>query len=334
METRRSVIVEAAQLADELGYEVVAVPEGWGLDSTIVLTEIALATSRIRPMSAILSIWGRTAATIAMSSATLLDLSDGRYLLGLGVSTPAIVTGFHDVRYHRPAAELQRVIDEVRSLSAGNRASRSVPGDVRPLRLGLPVPHDLEIIVAAMGPRTRRVAALHGDGWYPVFIARDHFLDQAEELRRIRVDAGLDGDSFVTFSAPGIVAVDDDLDRARAVAASTLAWYVVAMGDNYARLLTEQGFGDEVQAVIAANPRPRPGESVVPAEADRLLDQFTIVATPDCADAVLREWDALGGITSVGIPPALPERLIFDLVRAAAPRLANVQHEVPPSEDI
>ena len=46
METRRDVIVRTAVLADELGYEIFAVPEGWGLDSTPVLTEIALRTSQ------------------------------------------------------------------------------------------------------------------------------------------------------------------------------------------------------------------------------------------------------------------------------------------------
>ena len=72
METRRDVIVRAAVLADELGYETFAVPEGWGLDSTPVLTEIALRTARIQVASAVLSVWGRTPATLAMTAATRL----------------------------------------------------------------------------------------------------------------------------------------------------------------------------------------------------------------------------------------------------------------------
>src|SRR5690349_17048657 len=78
METRRDVMVETARLADELGYELIAVPEGWGLDSTAVLTEIALATSRIRLVSGILSVWGRTPATLAMAAATLDQMSGGQ----------------------------------------------------------------------------------------------------------------------------------------------------------------------------------------------------------------------------------------------------------------
>jgi len=64
METRRDVIVRTAVLADELGYEIFAVPEGWGLDSAPVLTEIALRTARIRLASGVLSVWGRTPATL------------------------------------------------------------------------------------------------------------------------------------------------------------------------------------------------------------------------------------------------------------------------------
>jgi alkanesulfonate monooxygenase SsuD/methylene tetrahydromethanopterin reductase-like flavin-dependent oxidoreductase (luciferase family) len=69
IETRHDVIVRAAQLADELGYEAFAVPEGWGLDSTLLLTELALRTRRVTLVSAVLSVWGRSPATLAMTAA-------------------------------------------------------------------------------------------------------------------------------------------------------------------------------------------------------------------------------------------------------------------------
>ena len=77
METRRDVIVRTAALADELGYELFAVPEGWGLDSTPVLAEIAMHTARIKLASGVLSVWGRTPATLAMTAATLDQISGG-----------------------------------------------------------------------------------------------------------------------------------------------------------------------------------------------------------------------------------------------------------------
>ena len=49
METRRDVIVRAAALADQLGYELFVVPEGWGLDSTLgsVITGLAHRHSHV-----------------------------------------------------------------------------------------------------------------------------------------------------------------------------------------------------------------------------------------------------------------------------------------------
>src|SRR5690348_15344264 len=107
METRRDVIVRAAVLADQLGYEIFAVPEGWGLDSVPVLTEIALRTTRIQVASGILSVWGRTPATLAMTAATLHQVSGGRHVLGLGASTRALAEGFPDVPFEHPAEKLR-----------------------------------------------------------------------------------------------------------------------------------------------------------------------------------------------------------------------------------
>src|SRR5215831_8976226 len=138
METRRDVIVRAAMLADELGYEIFAVPEGWGLDSTPVLAEIALRTARIQLLSGVLSVWGRTPATLAMTAGTLHQVSGGRYVLGLGASTQALAEGFHDTPFERPAAKLRDVVTEVRALLAGRPAQLSRATAARPLRLGQP----------------------------------------------------------------------------------------------------------------------------------------------------------------------------------------------------
>ena len=318
----RDEIIECAILADELGYHVVAVPEAWGYDATLLLTEIALNTKQIRPMSCIVSIWGRTPATLAMNSATLLDISDGRYILGLGVSTPAIVDGFHDRPFRRPVSEMERVLAEVRNLMAGGRATITHETDERPLRLGLSVSHELDIVVAGMGPRLRRLAALEADGWAPVFLSREYASAQLDEIRRVRADAGLADEPFLPILPPGVT-VDPDVEGARAAAASNLAFYITAMGDNYSRLITEQGYGDEVEAVLAANPRPKPGQCVVPDELTRLWDDFLQVVPPEEAHDALAPWDDLGGVISVSPPPMTSKERMLDVVRAAAPLTAT-----------
>src|ERR1700722_20140964 len=183
METRRDVIVRTAVLADELGYEIISLPEGWGLDPAPVLTEIALRTSRIYLASGILSVWGRTPATLAMTAATLHQVCGGRYVLGLGASTKALVEGFHDTAFEHPAAKLRDVVTKVRALLAGQPARLDHAPAAFPLRLGQP-PAGLPISVAALGHHTTRVAAELGDGWIPALVARDRLPRWAAQLRQ------------------------------------------------------------------------------------------------------------------------------------------------------
>jgi alkanesulfonate monooxygenase SsuD/methylene tetrahydromethanopterin reductase-like flavin-dependent oxidoreductase (luciferase family) len=321
METRRDVIVRAARLADALGYETFALPEGWGLDSTAVLTEIALRTERIRLVSGVLSVWGRTPATLAMTAATLHQISAGRYILGLGASTKALVEGFHGVPFRRPAGRLRDVTGKVRTLLAGERAPLDRTPEARPLRLGQPAAPDLPIWVAAMGPRTVDVAAELADGWFPIMVARDHLMTRAPQLRRHREAAARPARPArpLTVAAGPMAVAGGDAAAARAVAANCIAWYVCAMGDVYARFVADQGYAAEVRAILAANPRPSPRRGVVPPAAQAVLDQLTVYGTSGEVRDRLEAWHEAADIVTIGLPPGLPWPDIEATLHAAAP---------------
>jgi len=318
METRYDVILRTAELADELGYEAFALPEGWGLDATLLLAEAASRTRRIKLVSGILSVWGRTPGTLAMTAATLHRLSGGRFVLGLGPSTRALAEGFHDVRFAHPADKLREVTTKVRALLAGERALLDATPGARPLRLGQPAAPELPIWLAAMGDRTVRVAAELADGWFPVFVARDQVADRARTLRKDREAAALRTGPLTVVAGPMTVATDDPAE-ARRISASCVAWYLSAMGDVYARFVSAQGYGGAVQAILDANPRPRPDGGVVPAEAQAVLDQLSAHGTPRQVRDQLAEWDGAVDLAMIGLPPGLPWATIEATLRAAAP---------------
>jgi alkanesulfonate monooxygenase SsuD/methylene tetrahydromethanopterin reductase-like flavin-dependent oxidoreductase (luciferase family) len=228
MEVRRDVIVRAATLADELGYEVFSVAEGWGLDSTILLAKLAVETRRITLMAGVLSVWGRTPATMAMTAATLHRLSGGRFVLGLGASTRQLAEGWHDVGYDRPAARLRTVTSRVRALLDGERATPSAVPSARALRLGQPPVPDLPIWVAATGERTIRVAADLADGWCPLYLRRDRVRELGADMSKRRTAA-----RPITVAAGPFTIVDSDVAAARAAAAASTAAYLAMMGDIY-----------------------------------------------------------------------------------------------------
>jgi alkanesulfonate monooxygenase SsuD/methylene tetrahydromethanopterin reductase-like flavin-dependent oxidoreductase (luciferase family) len=318
METRRDIIVRAAVLADELGYETFSVPEGWGLDSVPVLTEIALRTSLIQVVSGIMSVWGRTPATLAMTAATLHQVSTGRFVLGLGASTRALAEGFHDVPFEHPAARLRDAVTKVRALLDGQPAQLDHATSARPLRLGQPPAPEVPIWVAALGEHTTRVAAELGDGWTPFLVARDSLPAWRDQLNRLR-EATAPGAEPLTIATGPITAVGDDAGQARDIAASCTAWYLTAMGDVYARSVSSQGYATEVKEIIAANPRPSPRRGIVPADAQAVLGQVAACGTRDQVREQLEPWDDAADIVSIVLPPGVPWPAIEATLQAAAP---------------
>ncbi len=268
METRRPVMVRAARLADELGYDVFAVPEGWGLDSTAVLAEIALRTERIGLVSGVLSVWSRTPGTLAMTAATLDQISGGRYVLGLGASTAALTEGFHDVPFVHPADQLAHTLTPSARCSPVSRPACATTRHARPLRLGMAPAPTVPIWVAALGPRAVQVAAERADGWFPALVARDQLGALVAELAPV-AGTGNVRPRPLTVAAGPLAVVDEDSRAARDIAASCIAWYVSAMGNLYAESLTRQGYGAEVAEVRDANPRPSPGRAASPPQPRR-----------------------------------------------------------------
>jgi alkanesulfonate monooxygenase SsuD/methylene tetrahydromethanopterin reductase-like flavin-dependent oxidoreductase (luciferase family) len=309
METDRRLLVDAAVLADELGYEAVLIPEGWAWDATVVLAEIATRTEQIRIATGIASIWGRSAATLAMAAATLDDLSGGRFALGLGASTPILTERFHDMPFEEPAARLERTVSSVRGLLQGDRSP--VRSADRGLRLGVPPRPSIPIWVAALGPRATTVATAHADGWFPAFIPRDRLTEELDA-----VAARATGDPTV-MSGPAVAATADGLDG-RWVLEQLVGWYLTGMGDFYAERTARSGFADAVDALRRANPRPTPGGLVWPGVADPLLDQFGAHGDADDVAAALARWDALTDVVTVLVGPG-PRASVLATISAAAP---------------
>ena len=111
-----SEIADCAERAEALGYESVWVAEGHGGDQFAILAACALRTRRIRLGTAISSVFVRTAPTIAMSAATVDELSGGRFVLGLGSSHRVQVGPEHGVEYARPLARVRDTVAVVRTL--------------------------------------------------------------------------------------------------------------------------------------------------------------------------------------------------------------------------
>ncbi len=335
LETRREAILHLAATADRLGYHTLFLPETWSHDVTVVLAEAATCTRNIRLGSAVLGIWGRSAATIAMAASTLDTLSNGRFTLGLGVSTAQLAEGLHDVQFDVPITKLRQVVMQVRTLLNGDRVPLFVTPQARQLRLNLPSKPELPIYVAGLTNKTVRLTGELADGWLPFLFARDQLADGMTLLEKGMARRTHSGRRpRVCPVIPAVVT--EDPEEARRGAAWFVAFYLTSMGPFYPAVLKRQGFVKEVDAVLAANTTR--GSAVVPPEADALLEQLTVFGTPEAARARLARWHECGAdLPIVMLRPNLTnEQIRFELeaLRAepAASRLPASRPALPTAQ--
>src|SRR5881275_1000093 len=109
-------LVKLAQEAERLGFDSAWAAEAWGTDAVTVLSYVAATTTTLKVGSAIMQIPGRTPANAAMTAMTLDLMSGGRFLMGLGVSGPQVVEGWHGQPWGKPLAKTREYVEIVRAV--------------------------------------------------------------------------------------------------------------------------------------------------------------------------------------------------------------------------
>src|SRR5215210_5911660 len=177
-------LIELAQEAERLGYDSAWAAEAWGTDAVSVLAWLGATTSTIRIGSAILQIPARTPGNAVMTAATLDLMSGGRFLLGLGLSGPQVVEGWHGEPWGKPLTKTREYVEIVRTVLRRQTLEHEgsqyeIPyrgpgatGLGKPLKLmARPLRAEIPIYLAAMGPKNVALAAEIADGWLPLFLS-------------------------------------------------------------------------------------------------------------------------------------------------------------------
>jgi F420-dependent oxidoreductase-like protein len=204
----------------------------------------------------------------AMTAMTLDQLSGGRMLLGLGLSGPQVVEGWHGQPYGKPLGKTREYVEIVRQIFAREQPvvhqgeHYQVPyqgpdatGLGKPLKSILHGRANLPIYLAAIGPKNVELAAEIADGWLPIFFSPRHY----QEVFQPHVEAGFvkagGNKSLANFDiAPSVpVVVGNDVDRCRAVVKPFLALYVGGMGAKgknfYYDLVCRYGYADAAETI-------------------------------------------------------------------------------------
>jgi F420-dependent oxidoreductase-like protein len=236
----------ATQLVDEaerLGFDSVWTAESYGSDSLTPLAWWGSRTSKVRLGTSLCQLSARTPTAMGMAAITMDHLSEGRFVLGLGVSGPQVVEGWYGQSFLKPLARTREYVDVVRQVVA-RKAPVTNPGPHYPIPYqggtGLgkalkpivhPLRNEIPIILGAEGPKNVALAAEIADGWFPLF-----FSPRAMKSFEASLDEGFarpgarrSAEDFEVIAfAPTVIA--DDVEKAADGFRPFMALYVGGMG--------------------------------------------------------------------------------------------------------
>ncbi|HLZ22431.1 MAG TPA: LLM class F420-dependent oxidoreductase [Ktedonobacterales bacterium] len=298
--------------AERLGFDSIWTAEAYGSDGVTPLAWLGALTSRIKLGTGILQMPARTPANTAMTAATLDLLSGGRVLLGLGVSGPQVVEGWHGQPYGKPLVRTREYIEILRMIWAreqnleyqGQEYTIPIEGGTglgKPLRLTIhPLRKRIPIYLAAIGPKNIELAGEIADGWLPIF-----YSPARESLSLGPLDAGLakrTAEEPFDIAPSVTVVLGDDVDACRDMVRPMLALYIGGMGARgknfYNDLACRYGYEAAAKEIqdLYLDGKKKAAAAAVP---DSLVDEVALCGPKERIAELLAPWKTARATTLI-----------------------------------
>jgi F420-dependent oxidoreductase-like protein len=314
---RIHIPIDQIKHAESLGYDSCWTAEAYGSDAVTVATWVLAQTEKIRVGTAIMQMPARTPAMAAMTAMSLAQMSDNRFIVGLGASGPQVIEGWHGVPYGKPIARTKEYIQIMRKIMAREgpvefegkvyqmpNKSEGTTGFGKPLKSILEANNDIPIYTASITPAGLRCAAEVADGVFPVWMDPDKYSIFADDFNTGFEKAG-NGKGLKDFDvAPFVsVAMNDDMEAAFNSLRPWLALYIGGMGAKgrnfYTDYATRLGYGEAAEKIqdYYLSGQKAEAEALVPNE---LLDEIALVGPKDRIRERLQRWKDAGSRGEVG----------------------------------
>ena len=179
-------LVSYAAAADDAGLDDVSVGELRSTEVFGLASGMIAATSAVRVETSIVAAVTRSAPLMAMACATLGQLSEGRFHLGLGAGSP-IVAGWHGEEFKAPLSKVERTMDRIRAALRGDRLE-----DCASFHIAQEMVGEVPIILSAMNRRMIELAGRKADGVVLQFCGPEQAAAMGKIARDARRSAGVD----------------------------------------------------------------------------------------------------------------------------------------------
>ena len=301
------------QEAEKLGVHSVWTVEGWGYDAVTPLAFLAGHTNRIKLGTSIMQICARTPANIAMTALSLANLSENRFLLGLGNSGPQIVEGLHGVSFEKPLTRMRETVEIIRMAFAGEKIDFSgvqhqlpLPGGQgRTIRLSEGPNLAIPIYLATLGAKSLRFTGEAADGWIGTSFTPEYGDNLLDDIRLGASEARRELKNFDIHVGAVAVSFGEDVDALVESERMGRAFTIGAMGSKDTNFYYDayrrggwQDAADRVQHLWLSGDRSG-AAAAVPTE---MILRTNLFGAKESIRERLREYEA-AGVTTLKVQP-------------------------------
>jgi len=314
-------LLEQARLCEDLGYRTAWLPETWGRDAVTTLATIAHGTDEIGLGTSITPVYSRSPALIGQTAATLQEVSEGRFRLGVGPSGPIVVENWHGMEFDNPLRRTRETVEIVKRVLSGKEVTYDGEYfDLEGFRLRCDPPEPAPAVEAAgMGPKAVELAGRFADGWHALFFTRDGLRDRLADFDRGSELGGRDrSEQRITVSLP--CCAGENPEKSKRLLKQHIAFYIGGMGTFYRDNLGRQGYGETADEIYDNWQNGNRG-AATEAVSDALLEELAVWGTPEDARERLgrfTDMDALDAV-AVAFPRDAGLERIESTVRALSP---------------
>lgn len=242
-------LLQCASTSELHKIDSIWLPEAREIDATVMLSSMAAMTNRIKLGSAILNVFSRSPTQLAMAAATLDTASAGRFILGLGTSTPEIAEKWHGSEFKNSMARTEDYVNIIRQILRGdvvNYVGKTTSIQNFRLTTGSPRPQ-APIYIAALGPKMTSLAGRLADGVLlflrPLSAVKNTVIAVRESAKASSRDP-----HSVKIACVIVTCIADDEEVAAERARRVIAFYA-GVGRFYNKMLAMNGFPEEAELI-------------------------------------------------------------------------------------
>ena len=278
-------VLQCTELVSKTKIDSIWIPETWGMENFSMLGAVANNTNTQKIGSSIINIYSRSPSTIAMGSATIDTLSNGRLILGLGTSSVPIVEDFHGEKFENPVQRMREYVEIIKlSLTKKQINYSGIIFNLKNFTLLIdPKRKSIPIYLAAINEKMVNLCWEIADG--VIF-----YLRPLDEMKK--TISKMQSQKNIDVACQIITCISNDSEEAIQRAKKTVAFYV-SVGKIYRDFLANNGFKNETNNIFEEFKKSgfKSNHELV---TDSMLNSLSISGSPEEAKIQLEKFRNAG----------------------------------------